>query len=115
MLRRRRGADYDLSDSDDGGEARRRMKRKEFAKMRKALLSDERIGKIAENPKRQAFLRAIEDRGSEDEMDFLDDFAEQEETTDSQFQSQAAEDSQQRVPDSQPETVMGPPKRKRSD
>lgn len=83
--------------------------------MRKALLSDERIGKIAENPKRQAFLRAIEDRGSEDEMDFLDDFAEQEETTDSQSQSQAAEDSQHRVPDSQPETVMGPPKRKRSD
>jgi mediator of replication checkpoint protein 1 len=114
MLRRKRGADYDLSDSDDGGEARKRMKRREFAKMRKALLADERIGKIAENPKRQAFLRALEDRGSEDEMDFLDDFAEQEEGADSQSQSQA-EDSQQRVPDSQPEVVMGPPKRKRSD
>lgn len=111
MLRRKRGADYDLSDSDDGGEARKRMKRKEFAKMRKALLADERLGKIAENPKRQAFLRAIEDRGSEDEMDFLDDFAEQEETTDSQSQG---EGSQQIVPHSQP-TIMGPPKRKRSD
>lgn len=113
MLRRKRGADYDLSDSDDNGEARRRMKRKEFAKMRKALLADERIGKIAENPKRQAFLRAIEDRGSEDEIDFLNDFAEQDETTDPQSQSQA-EGSEQRVADSQP-TFMGPPKGKRSD
>lgn len=111
MLRRKRGADYDLSDSDDGGEARQRMKRKEFAKMRKALLADERIGKIAENPKRQAFLRAIEDRGSEDEMDFLDDFAEPEEESQSQSQ---AEGSQQVIPSSQP-TEMGPPKRKRSD
>ncbi|TVY14253.1 Mediator of replication checkpoint protein 1 [Lachnellula arida] len=115
MLRRKRGADYDLSDSDDGGEAKRRRKRADFAKMRKALLSDERIGKIAENPKRQAFLRAIEDRGSEDEMDFLDDFAEQDEGTDSQSQSQAeGSQSQQVVPDSQP-TSMGPPKRKHSE
>jgi mediator of replication checkpoint protein 1 len=114
MLRRKRGADYDLSDSDDGGEARRRMKRKEFAKMRKALLADERIGKIAENPKRQAFLRAIEDRGSEDETDFLNDFAEQEEGTDSQSQSQG-EGSQQVIPNSQPTDMGPPPKRKHSD
>ena len=113
MLRRKRGADYDLSDSDDGGEAKRRRKRAEFAKMRKALLADERIGKIAENPKRQAFLRAIEDRGSEDEMDFLDDFAEEEEGAESQSQSQG-EGSQQVIPDSQP-TSMGPPKRKLSE
>ena len=114
MLRRKRGADYDLSDSDDGGEARRRMKRKEFAKMRKALLADERIGKIAENPKKEAFLRAIEDRGSEDEKDFLEDFPEQESSTDTQSHS-PTEESQQRVPNSQPDIVMGPPKRKRSD
>jgi len=113
MLRRKRGADYDLSDSDDGGEARRRMKQKEFAKMRKAMLADERIGKIAENPKRQAFLRAIEDRGSEDDMDFLEDFNEQETTYDSQSQDPAADE--QRVPDSQPDISMGPPKRKSSD
>jgi mediator of replication checkpoint protein 1 len=115
MLRRKRGADYDLSDSDDGGEAKKRRKRAQFAKMQKALLADERIGKIAENPKRQAFLRAIEDRGSEDEMDFLDDFAEQEEGTDSQSQSQGESSSQQVVPNSQPTTVMGPPKRKSSE
>lgn len=108
MMRRKRGADYDLSDSDDGGEARRRMKQKDFAKMRKALLADERIGKIAENPKRQAFLRAIEDRGSEDEMDFLEDFPEDEEES----QSQSQGDSQPMVPNSQPGD-MGPPQRKR--
>jgi mediator of replication checkpoint protein 1 len=113
LLRRKRGADYDLSDSDDGGEARKRMKRKEFAKMRKALLADERIGKIAENPKKEAFLRAIEDRGSDDEVDFLAEFGEQDDTTDSQM-SQAGV-SEQRVPDSQPDVPMGPPKRKRSD
>lgn len=114
MLRRKRGADYDLSDSDDGGEARRRMKQKKFAKMQRALLADEKLGKIAENPKRQAFLRAIEDRGSDDEMDFLEDFAEQDNAADSQSQSQA-EDSPLRVPDSQPDVTMDSLKRKRPD
>ncbi|PQE04685.1 MRC1-like domain-containing protein [Rutstroemia sp. NJR-2017a BBW] len=113
MLRRKRGADYDLSDSDDGGEARQRRKRAEFAKMRKALLADERIGKIAENPKKQAFLRAIEDRGSDDEMGFLDDFAENDEET-SESQSQTQTDGTQQEP-GQDKEVMGPPKRKRSD
>lgn len=72
MLRRKRGgADYDLSDSDDGGEARRRMKRRQFAKMQKALFADERVSKVAENPRNQAFLRTIEDVGSDDDMDFI--------------------------------------------
>lgn len=101
MLRRKRGADYDLSDSDDGGEARQRKKRKEFAKMRKALLADERIGKIAENPKKQAFLKAIQDQYSDDEMGFLDDFAEPE--------SQSEEPQQTGTEQSE---IMGPPKRK---
>lgn len=70
-IRRKRAADYDLSDSDDDGEARRRMKRREFAKMRKALMEDENVGKIVKNPKSAAFLRSLEDR--EDDMD-LDDF-----------------------------------------
>lgn len=71
MLRRKRGADYDLSDSDDGGEAKRRMKRRQFAKMQKALYADERISKVAENPRSKAFMRTIEDVGSDEEMDFL--------------------------------------------
>ncbi|KAI9893935.1 MAG: hypothetical protein M1814_005488 [Vezdaea aestivalis] len=74
ILRKKRGAEYSLSDSDDDGEARRRRKRREFAKMRKALLADnEEVGKIAHDPKKQAFLLAIEDRDPDDELDFLDE------------------------------------------
>ncbi|KAG6066180.1 hypothetical protein E4U16_000297 [Claviceps sp. LM84 group G4] len=73
MLRRKRGADFDLSDSDSDGEARKRMKRRQFAKMQKALFSDERVKKIAENPGNQAFLRSIEDHSSDvDDVDILD-------------------------------------------
>jgi mediator of replication checkpoint protein 1 len=108
MLRRKRGADYDLSDSDDGGEARRRMKRRQFSKMQKALFSDERVKKIAENPGNQAFLRTIEDRGSDDEMDFLDIVEQPAE--DSQSQSQPQEnktEKPQTIPDSQPRKALG--------
>lgn len=87
MLRRKRGAEFDLSDSDDNMEARRRAKRREFAKMRKALLANENVGKIAEDPKKLAFLRAIEDR--EDDID--DDFLDQ------------GNDNSQLVPETQPE------------
>ncbi|GKT90720.1 MRC1-like domain-containing protein [Colletotrichum tofieldiae] len=104
MLRRKRGADYDLSDSDDGGEARRRMKRRQFQKMQQALFTDERIKKIAEKPGNQAFLRTIEDRGSDEEMDFLDFAPEPMETEDSQSQEQ----QQQTVPDSQPAAQRQP-------
>ncbi|CVL11436.1 related to URK1 [Fusarium proliferatum] len=106
MLRRKRGAGYDLDDSDDDGEARRRMKRRQFAKMQKALFSDERVKKIAENPGNQAFLRTIEDRGSDDEMDFLD--APEEIVESSQSQSQDESSEAQTVPDSQPQKVLGP-------
>ncbi|KJZ79600.1 hypothetical protein HIM_01069 [Hirsutella minnesotensis 3608] len=106
MLRRKRGADYDLSDSDDGGEARRRMKRRQFAKMQKALYADERVKKMAENPGNQAFLRTIEDRGSDDEMDLLDITTEPEQP---ETQSQPQEvhgnlerEQQKTIPDSQP-------------
>lgn len=51
-LRRKRAAGDldDLSDSDDEAEERRRRKQREFAKMRKALMEDENIGKIGMNP-----------------------------------------------------------------
>ena len=45
-LKRRREGDMDLSDSEDEMEQRRRKKQREFARMRKALLEDEHIGKI---------------------------------------------------------------------
>ncbi|KAJ5296887.1 uncharacterized protein N7443_007780 [Penicillium atrosanguineum] len=76
-LRRRRNADddLDLDDSDDERLARRREKQREFAKMRRALLADEKIGALAENPKKAAFFKAIEDREMEDdfELDFLEE------------------------------------------
>ncbi|KAL8754205.1 MAG: hypothetical protein Q9184_005182 [Pyrenodesmia sp. 2 TL-2023] len=40
--------------------------------MRKALLENENVGKIAEDPKKMAFLRAIEDREDDEDLDFLD-------------------------------------------
>ncbi|CAI7605855.1 unnamed protein product [Penicillium glandicola] len=78
-LRRRKNADddFDLNDSDDEHLARRREKQREFAKMRRALLADEKIGEIAENPKKAAFFKAVEDREIDD--DFNIDFLEEEE------------------------------------
>jgi len=91
MLRRKRGADFDLSDSDDDVKRRRRVKRAEFQRMRKALLADENVGKIAENPKKLAFLRAIEDR-EDDDANFLD----------ASSNSPPPDHRTQNVPDSQP-------------
>ncbi|OJJ48714.1 hypothetical protein ASPZODRAFT_14840 [Penicilliopsis zonata CBS 506.65] len=75
-LRRRRGGDddFDLDDSDDEQAARRRRKQREFAKMRKALMADEKVGELAENPKKAAFFRAIEDRNDDDDfnLEFLE-------------------------------------------
>ncbi|KAJ5725926.1 uncharacterized protein N7483_007283 [Penicillium malachiteum] len=77
-LRRRRGAaddEFDLDDSDDERTARRREKQREFAKMRKALLADDKMGELAEDPKKAAFFKAIEDREFEDdfELEFLEE------------------------------------------
>lgn len=117
MLRRKRGADYDLSDSDDGGEARRRMKRRQFANMQKALFADERISKVAENPRNQAFMRTIEDIGSDEEMDFLFEPAPQANKDSQQSISTAGAESQEHVtvPDSQPgAAVLAPQQAKRA-
>ncbi|KAF4977865.1 hypothetical protein FZEAL_5709 [Fusarium zealandicum] len=107
MLRRKRGSGYDLDDSDDDGEARRRVKRRQFAKMQKALFTDERVKKIAENPGNQAFLRTIQDQGSDDEMDFLDAPEEANETS-QESQSQEETSRPQTIPDSQPRKALGP-------
>lgn len=108
LLRRKRGADIDLSDDSDDGEARRRRKQREFAKMRKALLADENIGKIADNPKKLAFLRAIEDREKDEDEDdglnFLDRVPDDDADPDSQ--TGGGENSQS-------QTAAPPNKRKR--
>lgn len=108
-LRRKRGADYDLSDSDDGGEARRRLKRRQFAKMQKALFADERVQKMATDPGNEAFLRTMHDRGSDDEVDLLGDIQDGEtsrqDDSDSPAPSQGG-DKAQVIPDSQPRKVL---------
>lgn len=110
MLRRKRGADYGLSDSDDDGEAHRRMKRRQFARMKKALYADERVKKMAENPGNQAFLRTIEDCGSDDDLDMLG-VADAPDEADMQSNSQdgggggdveAVQSGPKTIPDSQP-------------
>ncbi|EPE10630.1 mrc1-like domain-containing protein [Ophiostoma piceae UAMH 11346] len=107
MLRRKRGGgggggDYDLSDSDDGGEARRRMKRRQFARMQKALFADERVSKVAENPRNHAFMRTIEDRGSDDEMDFLFEGPPAVPASSSTPTTEAGASQAMAIPDSQP-------------
>lgn len=89
-LRRRHGADddFDLDDSDDERLARRREKQREFAKMRRALLADDKIGELADNPKKAAFFKAIEDR--EESFDFNLDFLDEN-------QGDSQEDSSQDV------------------
>lgn len=75
-LRRRRGADddLDLDDPEDELLARRREKQREFARMRNALLADGKVTEIAENPKKAAFFKAIEDRDDDDvDLDFLEE------------------------------------------
>ncbi|EAW11596.1 uncharacterized protein ACLA_092940 [Aspergillus clavatus NRRL 1] len=102
-LRRRRNGDdeFDLDDSDDELLARRRQKQREFARMRKALLADEKIGEIAENPKKAAFFRAIEDRDSDDDggFDFLDE--EQNDGSQGDSSSQAVESEPHQQPASE--------------
>lgn len=99
LLRRKRGAEFDLSDSDDDAEARQRRKRREFAKMRKALLENENVGKIAEDPKKLAFLRAIEDREDDDDLDFLDRPAEDSFRVEADTQEDPESQSQPALPE----------------
>ncbi|KAK0720688.1 MRC1-like domain-containing protein [Lasiosphaeris hirsuta] len=106
MLRRKRNGDWDeLDEDDDGGSARRRLKRRQFAKMQRALFADERISKVAENPRNQAFLKTIEDVGSDDDMDFI--FAPPPPVPGLESQSSVASDKSETlptIPDSQPQT-----------
>ncbi|EXJ89868.1 hypothetical protein A1O3_02935 [Capronia epimyces CBS 606.96] len=72
-LRRKRGNDdLDLSDEEDAMVRRREAKRREFMRMRRELLKDEAVGKIAEDKKKEAFLRSIEDHQASDDDE--DDF-----------------------------------------
>lgn len=117
-LRKRAGRDaFDMSDSEDEAETRARRKRAEFARMQKALMSDENIGKIAENPKQQAFFKTLADFADDAEYDFLEMpepksiYAEESQSQSQEQQSLDGGDSGAvMVPDSQQdESAMPPP------
>ncbi|KAF1363353.1 hypothetical protein EJ07DRAFT_174081 [Lizonia empirigonia] len=106
-LRKRAGRDaFDMSDSEDEAETLQRKKRADFARMQKALMSDENIGKIAENPKQQAFFKTLADFADDAEYDFLEMpepksiYAED---SQSQSQSESIQDGSEAdmIPDSQ--------------
>lgn len=88
------GSDLDLSDSDDDKEAQRRAKRREFQRMRQAMFADEKLGKIADDKKKSAFLRAIEDREHDEELDLGFSDGEANDNSQSQSQSQIPGDAQ---------------------
>ncbi|KAG9199752.1 hypothetical protein G6514_007977 [Epicoccum nigrum] len=122
-LRKRAGRDaFDMSDSEDEAEMRQRRKRADFARMQKALMSDENIGKIAENPKQQAFFKTLADFADDAEYDFLEMpepksiYAEE---SQSQSQSQQQEDDGTEeadlvVPDSQNDMLPPNPLKRKS-
>ncbi|KAG9651381.1 hypothetical protein KCU64_g8748, partial [Aureobasidium melanogenum] len=94
-LRRKRGNNaFELdSDEDDQLVERRRRRQREEARKRKLLLQDETLGKLGSNDKKEAFLRAIEDRDEADDVDFLDglDVDDDAEMVDSQQQPSASQ------------------------
>ncbi|KAF2449425.1 hypothetical protein P171DRAFT_379327 [Karstenula rhodostoma CBS 690.94] len=66
------GDAFDMSDSEDEMEMRRRKKQREFDQMFRALKQDETVGKMAENPKRKAFFATIMDHSDDSDLEFLD-------------------------------------------
>jgi mediator of replication checkpoint protein 1 len=107
-LRKRAGRDaFDMSDSEDEAEMKQRKKRADFQRMRKALLGDENIGKIAENPKQQAFFKTLADFADDVDYDFLDmpmdpvGLDALQSQSQSQSQSQEGVEGEEVVPDSQ--------------
>lgn len=112
-LRRRKGADDDLDLDDPADEllARRREKQRDFARMRRALLADDKVNEIAENPKKAAFFKAIEDRDDEDDIDL--DFLEYEKQDASQEESPSQEVGSEGQQQQGPATSESDNKRKR--
>ncbi|KAF2739789.1 hypothetical protein EJ04DRAFT_457128, partial [Polyplosphaeria fusca] len=115
-LRKRRGGDaFEMSDSEDEAQQRRRKKQAEFKQMQKALMSDERIGQIAQNPKQSAFFKTLADHDDDPDYEFLDAPPMDAEMQDSQSQSPpnegetTTEDAQDMsIPDSQTSTPAPP-------
>lgn len=75
MMRKKRGAEFGLDDESDdeyvAQERRRRAKRRQMAQIRRALVQDGNLGKIADDPKKAAFFKVLQG-ASDSEDDFLD-------------------------------------------
>ncbi|OAG12216.1 uncharacterized protein CC84DRAFT_1226231 [Paraphaeosphaeria sporulosa] len=104
------GDAFDMSDSEDEMEMRRRKKQREFDQMFRALKQDEAVGKMAENPKRKAFFATIMDHSDDSDLEFLDDPEEPAANSASQSdeEKQDKQETQEvSIPDSQ--TTHAPP------
>lgn len=115
-LRKRAGRDaFDMSDSEDEAEMRQRRKRADFARMQKALMSDENIGKIAGNPKQQAFFKTLADFADDADYDFLEMpepksiYAEDSQSQSQQPQEGSEAEAEMIIPDSQTDSQNMPP------
>lgn len=106
-LRRKRGNDLDLSDEEDASVRRREAKRRDFAKMRRELLKDEAVGKIAEDKKKEAFLRSIEDRDFSDDDGDLDQSETSPEDDSQEKESQAQADHESGFPEEDADELSG--------
>ncbi|KAJ4295432.1 hypothetical protein N0V90_007444 [Kalmusia sp. IMI 367209] len=100
---RKRGAGdaFDLSDSEDELEMRRRKKQREFDQMFRALKQDEVVGKMAENPKRKAFFDTLMDHSDGSDLEFLDHPEGPPATTSSQSDEEKQDTQDISIPDSQ--------------
>ncbi|EPS39771.1 hypothetical protein H072_6444 [Dactylellina haptotyla CBS 200.50] len=122
-LRKRRGQGFGLDeDSEDEEEYRREKRRqKNAAERRRLLMMDENISKLADNRKREAFLKVIEESAAA-EKSFLDDeedydFAVHEDTQNDDTQNNNVEspdqatDDQPAAADEAEKTEPGNPRR----
>ncbi|CAI6314881.1 unnamed protein product [Periconia digitata] len=111
---------FDMSDSEDEAEMRRAKWQRERQRMSNAILADERIGKLAQNAKQQAFINTMIDTYDDSEYGFLNE--PEHPAPESQSQSQPNEpadsgamndpDEDLSIPDSQASQPSNPLKRK---
>lgn len=98
---------------------RRRKRQREFQQSTRALLQDERIGKIADNAKKTAFFKTLVDHYDDVDYDFLNMEEPLNETSRSQSDAAPEKDENVSIPDSQTlDTTMpsaNPLKRKSTD
>ncbi|KAL5422514.1 hypothetical protein PMIN06_002050 [Paraphaeosphaeria minitans] len=111
------GDAFDMSDSEDEMEMRRRKKQREFDQMFRALKQDEAVGKMAENPKRKAFFATIMDHSDDSDIEFLDHPEEPAANSASQSDEEKQEKQETQevsIPDSQTIDALPSPLKRKS-